>query len=598
MSAPARNPMSVPGVPSLYEELLTGRIDWTLIASVLRRPAGDEEPARQAAERLSRLLDGYGDPEEIDGSAELPAGLLDKLRADGLLHLAVAAEYGGLGLDARGVLRVIETAARWSPALGMTLAFHNGLGAPQYLPLLADGPLREFLADQLSRGALTGAADAEPAGAANWGRAATAVPTDDGTAYLLSGTKLYTGNGDLADLLTVTATVQEDGVGRTRLFFVDTRTPGLRHGARHTLMGLKGVTLTTLTLDGVRVPAERVLAEEDPERWRAGRQLFPLAQGRLHVTAAPALALTRQALEYVREFVRRRTVDGRPLGEHDEIRRTLATALADLHAMESVVAYGTLVDPGDPSANAIYEQFAAKSIASVLAWRTMDAAMTVVAGEGYETAASKAGRGTTPSPLERLYRDARGLRIAGGAESLMRSRLAGFALTYFVPAPAPADGPAPDGPVPDGSAPDGHDPSGTAPDPAAGPPPAVERYLSPRNRDHAHDAARQAHRLHTALGRVAARHPDLTSAFAHERLLATLGTVIEELLTVSLTLGRTAHQSETGSGDTQDLADIHCAAARHRLAGLWGEIDALLDGPGPRHDAVSESWLRAGEDRS
>ncbi|WP_406205841.1 acyl-CoA/acyl-ACP dehydrogenase [Kitasatospora sp. NBC_01560] len=568
MTEPARNPMSVPGLPSLFEDLVRGTLRQDLLHPWPQEDAHGRSDSERTAAALRELLDDLGDPQTVEETGALPDGLVDRLRAAGLLHLAVATEHGGAGLSPRGVLRVIEAAAGWSPAAGLLLAFHNGLGVPAYLPALAEGPLLDRLRAAIADGVLTGAADTEPAGAANAGRQVTATPVEDGAAYLLNGRKIFIGNGPTAGLLTVTATVDGPDGKRIRQFFVDTATPGFSVAATHSYMGLRGMPSGLLVLEDVRVPAELVLAEEQPGVWRTPYRSYPLAGGRLQIIAAPSAAIVRQCLEHSRDFVGRRTVNGRPLAEYDEIRRVVASSLAELYALESIVEWSTLADAGGRPLNLVFDRFAAKNITSLLAWRTVERTMTLLAGEGYETAGSKADRKAAALPLERLYRDARGLRVAGGVESLLQGRLALIALSYF--------------------------PTGQAEPAAAAQAPTG---LSERNRAHWRAVAEGALALARTCAGLVEQWPDRRELAAQDRLLVELGRTIEELLTMSLVLARAAGRpaqdgrSAGGHEDDQALADVFCTEARHRVADAQRRLAALTAGTEPDGAALAAGWL-------
>ncbi|WP_333771818.1 acyl-CoA dehydrogenase family protein [Streptomyces sp. IBSBF 2435] len=563
MSTAPRNPMSDPGRRSLIEELLTGTVPFDLVTSLPAPGAQDTRRADLAAREMAAALRETKTAQIVEDTGDLPDGLVDHLRGRRLLHLAADPGVGGRGLTAWGVLRVIEAAAGACTGAGLLLAYHNGLGAVPYLPVLAPGPTLDFLRGRLAAGALTGAADTEPGGAANWARAADARPAEDGSGYLLNARKVFIGNGPLADLLAVTAAVEQGGVRRTRIFFVDTSSPGFAVGDRQRFMGLAGSPNATLTLTDVHVPRERVLAEEDPAAWNAGRQVFPLALGRLFVVAAPGLAIGRACLRHARQFVPRRTVDGRPLAGYDEIQRVVAADLADVYAMEAVAEWAARAEDAPLGANAVLEQFAAKNITSLLAWNCAERTTTLLAGEGYETARSKAARGADPAPMEQLLRDARGLRIAGGVESLLSSRLGNFSFTYFYPRPVPE-----------------------AP-PAA---PADDSRLSPRNRGHLAAAGEEARRLHRTCRRLAADHPRYPDLVARDRIQVIIGAAVEELTAMVLTLGRAARDAGAGL-DRQDLADVHCTAATQRLADGWARLERIVGGGEPDHRAVSDALL-------
>src|SRR5690606_16706160 len=153
--------------------------------------------------------------------------------------------------------------------------------------------------------------------------------------------------------------------------------------------------------------------------------------GRMYLIAAPSLAIGRLCLHWSRDFVNRRYVDGRNLGGYDEIQRMVAASLAEVFAMEAVTAW-SLLGEGAPRLNVKFEQNAAKNIASVTCWRVAERTMSLLAGEGFETAASKARRGAAPLPLERFYRDARNLRISGAVDFQMDNWTARlFIFSYY-----------------------------------------------------------------------------------------------------------------------------------------------------------------------
>ena len=69
------------------------------------------------------------------------------------------------------------------------------------------------------------------------------MPTEDDTAYVLNGTKLWTTNGVVADLLVVMARVpKSDGhPGGISAFIVEADSPGITVHRRNAFMGLRGI---------------------------------------------------------------------------------------------------------------------------------------------------------------------------------------------------------------------------------------------------------------------------------------------------------------------------------------------------------------------
>ena len=550
--------LSRPGLTSFLEELYVGRVRWDLLDPFPVQDEDDRRAGDAAAAGFERFLRERVDPTEVDLHGRLPEGLLDELRARGYGRLGIEPELGGLGLSPLNVFRLLELAASWSPPVALLLAIQAGFGAGAYLPVLPEGPLRDVIRRRVAEGAIFADADTEAIGAANRLRATVATPVDGGDAYLLTGEKICIGNAPVADFLAVSATVREEGREGVRIFFVDADSPGLRVTARHEFMGLKGAINGTLALDAVRVPRERMLVGPEDE-WRLSPELSAIsARARVYVVGAPALAIAKLCIRWAREFARRRFVDGRGLGDYDEIQRLVATSLAEVFAVETVIHWGLLAGR-DGAVNVAFEQSAVKNVSSVTCWRIVDRTMSLLAAEGYETAPSKARRGAQPLPLERFFRDARALRIAGGVDFQVDSWAAERLLTYYYPPP--------------------HDePRGAVPE--------CPR-LSPRNREHLRVVSKEAEALARTCLRLSRRYPDVQELVAREDLVISLNRIADELFTMSAALARAARLSEAEPA-AQGLADVYCTAATERLAALRRLVAEREE---PDYGSLSDAWL-------
>jgi alkylation response protein AidB-like acyl-CoA dehydrogenase len=547
----------IPPAPGLLSQLFRGVLRWDLLRPFPRQDPRDQRIGDDAAAELTKLLRARADAEEIDRTGVLPDDLIGELRLGRYLNLMIEPALGGLGLSPMNAFRVIETAASCSNAVAYTLAINNGFGSGVYLPLLPDGPLRTLIADRVATGMISGGADTEPIGAANNHRDTTATPVDGGAAYLITGEKAFIGNGPIAELVDVSATVTQDGTERIRLFFVETNSPGFQVVARHEFMGLRGTVIGVLALDSVRVPAERMLSAS-ADGWRDAPELDRMTNlARTLTIVAPSLAMAKLCLIYARDFIARRRINGRRLDEYDELARNVAETAADIFAIESVALWSLLGEQVDTER----DLKAAKNLASMACWRTVDRTISLLGGEGYETSRSKASRGVPALPVERLMRDARGLRIAGGVDFLLDFWAARSSLSarYEVNQPRPEETPG------------GLD----------------DAALSPRCRDHLSFAAAQARAIDEEAGRLT-REYRLDDLLARQRTLIALGGIGSELLSMSVVLGRAASLTEHGHPEACDLADVACTASRRRLSALWPELTATEE---PDHAAVCARWL-------
>lgn len=548
-------------------ELHLGRLRWDLInpfpvQSEKERARGDAVVAE-----MMTFLQETVDPTEVDRTAKLPDGFHEACAARGYFRLQDAPEHGGLGLSAHNAFRMIQAMASWSVAACFAVAIHLGLGAGAYLPVLADGELKSELERLLAAGAISGDADTEPTGALNRTRATTAVPTEDGTGFLISGEKVFIQNGPIAGLLRVSATVRENGGEYIRLFFVDTADPGFSVRSWHEFLGLKGLPNANLIFDKVFVPHSRILTLDGmnaEQEWRLVPELHSISvRGRMYPNAAPALAIARLCVHWSREFVRRRSVDGRGLEQYEEIQRIVAANLAETFAMESVAEWCMLAEQRYPGIDLDQEQLVAKNITTRTSWRIVDRTLSLLAAEGYETASSKARRGAQPLPIERFFRDARALRVTGGVDFLIDHWAARNMLLRHYPVPQPVARDAGELTRADGS-------------------------LSARNQDHLRFVAAQAVRFAQQCRELVARHPDSEELFAKEHILILLNQISTELFSMSLVLAKAARLHPGGVGPAQDLADVFCAEARHRATDAQ---QRLSETDGPEHAKVCAEWL-------
>ena len=414
---------------------------------------------------------------------------------------------------------------------------------------------------------MSGWADTEPGGAANTQPATVALPGPDGS-YRLTGEKVFIGNGTVADELIVSAVVPSPAGGaRTAdacLFLVDTRSPGFRVRAAQEVIGLRGLPLGALDLDGVSVPAGRVL-DGPGVHWRADALLDAVSsRGRAYLLSSAALAIGRRCVAAQREFACRRTVDGRQLSSYPAVRRLLADSLADLYALDTVIRWCLIGE--DALAGRHRDRVAAKNLTTRACWRIVDATVSLLAAEGVETAASKQSRGVAPVPVEQLFRDARVLRVAGGVDFAV-DLWAGEALV-----------------------------AGSAPGTPAPAQQAVDDRLTGTAAGQLADLGGRAHRLAAGLRGLARRYPDAAELGTRQAALIAAGAIAGELLAVTLTLARAAAAPADAADRHQRLAAAYGTQAVRRLAAYWPDLeeqDVRSAAPAGDADAIADWWTAA-----
>lgn len=407
--------------PSFAKELFLGRFRLDLVHPFPRPDAAEAARTSEFVAELERYCRGL-DGSVIERDARIPDDYVAGLAELGCFGLKVPVEYGGLGLSQVAYNRALMVVSSVHPSLGALLSAHQSIGVPEPLKLAGTDEQKKKFLPRCAKGAISAFLLTEPDVGSDPARlASTATPTEDGSAYLLDGVKLWTTNGVVAELLVVMARVPaRDGKrGGISAFVVEADSPGVTVERRNAFMGLRGIENGVTRLDRVRVPAENLVGREGDGLKIA---LTTLNAGRLAIPAMCAAA-GKWSLKIAREWSAERVQWGRPVGEHGAVEAKISFLAATTYALEAVLDLaGQMADEGRNDIR--IEAALAKLWSSEMAWQIADDLVQIRGGRGYETAASLAARGERAVPVEQLLRDLRINRIFEGSSEIMRLLIA------------------------------------------------------------------------------------------------------------------------------------------------------------------------------
>lgn len=342
---------------------------------------------------------------DADERGVFPRHLVPRMAELGFLGGPIGADYGGTGMDYLSLALVYEELGRVDASLRGFLAVHTGLVSLCIRDWGTEDQKRHLL-PRLVRGEWIGCyALTEP----NAGSDAASVETtaqQEGDTYVLRGEKIWITNGTLADVAIVFAT--RDRAARHRglcAFLVPTETPGFhREKMPGQALGHRAADHARFVFDGCRLPQSALLGAAG-EGFQVA--MSALDHGRLGV-AAGAVGVASACLDASIDFARTRRQFGQRIGDFQMIQATLADMAADVEAARLLVYHAAWKkDQGRPATR---DTSIAKLFATEAAVRAAGQAVLIHGGRGY----------SNESPVERHYRDIKGLQIYEGTSHIQR----------------------------------------------------------------------------------------------------------------------------------------------------------------------------------
>ena len=340
--------------------------------------------------------------QQVEDRDEIPAEILKEMAGHGYFGLPFPRDYDGRGAGELGYCLALEQLGRVNAAYSNIIGASCGL-CGMTLWLSANEEQKQKYLRPLARGEIIGGfCLTEPLAGSDAASLRTTAERH-GDRYLLNGTKVYTTNGPIADILIVMATMDRSlGAKGVTAFIVDTRSPGFKVVRPDKKMGLRGSVTGMLGFDDCEVPAENVIMGEG---WGFIAALRTLDIGRISL-AAGAVGAAQKALELGIAYARQRVQFEQPLIKNQAIQWPLAESAMEIHlARLGMLHAAWKVDQGEPVTK---EAAMVKLFASEMAGRVIDRVLQIHGGLGY----------MKESAIERMYRDARILRIYEGTNEV------------------------------------------------------------------------------------------------------------------------------------------------------------------------------------
>ncbi|MFD6127643.1 acyl-CoA dehydrogenase family protein, partial [Streptomyces hydrogenans] len=206
---------------------------------------------------------------ELEHRDEYPQQIVDGLKELGVFGLMIPEEYGGLGESLLTYALCVEEIARgWMSVSGI---INTHFIVAYMLKQHGTREQKEYFLPRMAAGETRGAFSMSEPGLGSDVSAITSKAVKDGDEYVLNGQKMWLTNGGTSTLVAVLVRSDEghpEGTAPHKsmtTFLVEKEPgfgevrPGLTIPGKIDKMGYKGVDTTELIMDGLRIPADRVL---------------------------------------------------------------------------------------------------------------------------------------------------------------------------------------------------------------------------------------------------------------------------------------------------------------------------------------------------
>ena len=353
---------------------------------------------------------------DVDETEVFPRETVTKMQKYGFMGIPIPKEYGGQGCDPLTYVMCVEELAKVCGTTSVIVSAHTSLCCDPILTYGTEEQKQKYLIP-LAKGEKLGAFGlTEPgAGTDAQGVQTKAALTEDGTEWVLNGSKCFITNGKEADIYIIIAytDIVPDKKGRPTkkfsAFIVEKDTPGFTFGTKEKKMGIRGSSTYELIFQDCHIPAENLLG--------ARGKGFPIAMhtldgGRIGI-AAQALGIAEGALDRTIAYVKERKQFGRAIGAFQNTQFQLANMATEVQAAQMMVYRAA--EAKRTQQRYSVEAAQAKLFAAEVAMDVTTKAVQLHGGYGY----------IREYEVERMMRDAKITEIYEGTSEVQRMVISG-----------------------------------------------------------------------------------------------------------------------------------------------------------------------------
>ena len=370
----------------------------------------DQAALRQLARDVARREVGPR-ARQADATGELSSEAVKALAAADLFRVTIGEQWGGLGYGDVEASIVLEEIARHdvSTAVVCQLAYN---GPSRGIEHLGGDALKERWLPSVADGdAILSIGITEPDAGSAVQNMRSALTEDGPNRWRLDGYKNYSTLGHrAAGILVWCRWPGGSGAKGIGAVIVPMDREGVSLTGRHEGMGIRASTEAEIAFDGVDIGPDDILIAGEPGDTEAFKVLLGHLNHERCGNASMCVGAAQGALEHAVRYMNEREVGGAPIANLQGLQWKLADMAVQLEGARLLLARAVRLagDGGTPPA---LETAMAKTAANLAAKFVCDEAIQIHGGYGY----------SSEYPVERAYRDIRGLCIGAGTIEAQRN---------------------------------------------------------------------------------------------------------------------------------------------------------------------------------
>lgn len=349
---------------------------------------------------------------QYDRDEKIPRDLLDQMADLGFFGGVIPVERGGLGLDHRTFVALVEEVSRTCQIMGTLVSMPSGLvgsGIERY----GTEEQKERWLRPLAEGRIFGASAVTESQSGSDVAGMRTTYKKDGESFVLNGSKAWISNLDIAEFFLSFATIdRERRHAGISAFLIPRDTPGLELYPYQDKVGFRPICTGEVVFTDLRLGPEALLGEEG---FGFEVAMTAVERGRLGV-AARSVGLAQACLDGAIAYAKDRIAFGHPISEFQIVQSKITDMAVGVHTARLLV--NDAADALERGERARRLTSMAKMYASDVAFRSAADSMQIHGANGVSPEYS----------IGRLFRDSKVLQIVEGSNDLHRSLIGEMAL--------------------------------------------------------------------------------------------------------------------------------------------------------------------------